>query len=146
MSDENAEEPARQALWSDDLKLSIPLIDGQHRNLVARLESLLEALGSRRPASALRESLHFLDSYAREHFHTEERFMKEHGFPGLEAHAGLHRHFRETVHKAEEFIRANPDSEKSLRLVKSVLANWYVQHIRGTDQEYAIYCRNKGTR
>ena len=144
MCDEIAEEHGRQALWSDDLELGIPLIDGQHRNLVARLESLLEALGTRRPESTVRQWLLFVDSYAREHFHTEERFMKEHGFPGLEAHAELHRHFGQTVVKAQKFIRANPGSEKSLQLVKSVLANWYIQHIKGTDQEYAIYFRNRG--
>ena len=31
-------------LWSPDLELGIPIIDGQHRNLVHHLELLLEEI------------------------------------------------------------------------------------------------------
>ena len=131
-------------LWTPRLVLGIPLIDGQHRNLVERLESLLRALRSGHPAHELRQCLDFVERYTQEHFQTEEHYMQVHKFPGFQAHQLLHRQFRVTVEKTRRFIEANPLSSKSLQLVRSLLVNWYVQHIQGTDQEYVAFYRDQG--
>jgi hemerythrin-like metal-binding protein len=111
---------------------------------VLRIESLLVALKSKRSMSALRECLHFLEQYTSEHFHTEEHFMSEHGYPGIEDHVEVHEHFKENVSKAGAFIQANPNSDQSLQLVQSMLVNWYVQHIKGIDRKYIKYFKENG--
>ena len=70
--------------------------------------------------------------------------MALHAFPGLAAHQQLHRDFRATVTKARRFIDAHQGSEKGVQLVHSLLANWYVQHIKGADQEYVTFFRGQG--
>ena len=138
-----SDEKETPRLWSPNLALGIPLIDGQHRNLVERLEGLLRALQSDRPEHDLRQCLDFVDRYTHEHFHTEERFMAMHSFPGLGAHQKQHREFQATVVKARRFIESNPRSDQSAQLVRSLLVNWYLHHIRGADQEYASFFRGK---
>ena len=144
MPDENGEEQARTAIWSEEYELGIPLIDGQHKKLIEQLGGLLKALKTRRKERSVRESLEFLDTYTNDHFHTEERLLREQGYPDLEAHLEAHKYFRDTVVKAKNFIRANPDSEKSVQLVQSLLINWFVRHIKGTDQDYVAMLKKQG--
>ena len=133
----------RPKLWTPDLELGIPLIDGQHKKLVQQLEEVFVAVKTRRPARLVQEALVFLDQYTQEHFHSEERFMAEHGYPGVEDHKAAHQHFRDQVTKAGKYVAVNPHSEKTLQLVQSMLVNWYIQHIKGTDQQYAKYVKNR---
>jgi len=129
-------------LWSPDFELGIPIIDGQHRNLVHHLELLLEGITKAKGDDVL-PCLGFLQKYTVEHFATEERFMRQHGFTGLDAHAAQHSEFRQTVLKARKFIRRNPTGEKSAQLVQSMLIRWYVKHVKGSDQQYAAFFREK---
>jgi hemerythrin len=144
MTDSPSPIGGEESLWSKRLALGIPLIDGQHRNLVERLEALLKALQSGHPAHELRQCLDFVERYTQEHFQTEEHYMQLHSFPGIEAHQELHRQFRESVRKARRFIEGDPQSSQSLKLVRSILINWYLQHIRGNDQEYVAHFRDQG--
>lgn len=144
MSSEDTGSQSGTSFWTPDLELGVPIIDGQHKNLILRIQALVVTLQSKRSRSALRECLRFLEQYTNEHFHTEERFIAEQGFPDAEAHKKLHDHFRDNITKAGAFIQANPDSEKSMQLVKSLLVNWYVQHIKGVDRKYIEYLRARG--
>jgi hemerythrin-like metal-binding protein len=124
------------AIWSPKYELGIPLIDGQHKRLVDEMEALLKSMKGRRTGKSVQECLDFLDIYTSEHFHTEERLMRQQGYPDLEAHLKAHQYFRDTVAKAQTFINLNPGSVKSLQLVQSMVINWFLKHIKGTDQKY----------
>lgn len=140
MPEENKTTP----LWSPALALGIPLIDGQHKNLIERLDALLKALAADRPAHhEVRQCLAFVEKYTQEHFQTEERYMALHAFPGLAVHQELHRDFQTKVARARRFIEANSRSDQSEQLVRSLLYNWYVHHIRGADQEYTAFFRDQ---
>jgi hemerythrin len=142
--DAHEEGQEKTAVWSEAYELGIPLIDGQHKKLIEQLGSLLKALKTRRKERSVRESLEFLDTYTNDHFYTEERLLREQGYPDLEAHLEAHKYFRDTVVKAKNFIRVNPDSEKSVQLVQSLLINWFVKHIKGTDQDYVALLKKQG--
>ena len=136
MASADAGDRDTSTIWSSEYELGIPLIDGQHKRLIEQLDALMKALKSLRTERVVRKCMEFLDTYTDDHFHTEERLLREHGYPHLDAHLEAHKYFRETVLKARDFIQANPRSDKSVQLVQSLLVNWFVKHIRGTDQEY----------
>ena len=46
--------------------------------------------------------------------------------------------------KAKSFLRSNPDPEKCAQLVQSMLVNWFLKHIKGTDQEYVALLKKHG--
>ena len=143
MENADAEGHEETTMWSSEYELGIPLIDGQHKRLIEQMGTLLRALNSRRTARVVQECVDFLETYTDEHFHTEERLLRERGYPDLEAHIEAHKYFRETVVKAQSFIRANPSSEKSIQLVQSMLVNWFLKHIKGTDQEYVALLKRQ---
>jgi len=131
-------------LWTKELELGIPLIDGQHRKLVAHLQDLDRAVHQGRPMSEVSECIDFLTEYTAEHFHTEERFLADKRYPDLEAHKQQHAAFKANVAKAARAVQTRLAAEQSVKLVQSMVVHWYLDHIRGTDQKYAIYLRDKG--
>ncbi len=132
-------------VWSARLVLGIPIIDGQHQNLLSHLEALVRALRSGHPVPALRRCLDFIEQYTQEHFQTEERYLAQRGYPGLAEHQELHRSFRLAMGKARRFVEVHPGSDQSVKLVRSLLIHWYVEHVLGADQGYAAHYRNQAS-
>jgi hemerythrin len=78
--------------WTQALSVGIPEIDAQHQELFRRVDRLLEATlaDDHRETGAM---LVFLGEYVLTHFSTEERFMREVGYPGLPRHREEHERF-----------------------------------------------------
>jgi hemerythrin len=78
--------------WTQALSVGIPEIDAQHQELFRRVDRLLAATlaDDHGETGAM---LAFLGEYVEVHFATEERFMQEVAYPGLERHRGEHERF-----------------------------------------------------
>jgi len=133
-----------ETLWTPDLELGIPLIDGQHRKLVEHLGRLRQSVEAGRPSREASECVDFLSQYTEEHFQTEERFMAKHYYPQLAEHQRLHEVFRSTVARAERAITTRLEFAQVIQLVQSMLVNWFIEHIKGTDQLYVNNLRERG--
>ena len=128
-------------LWTPDLQLGIPLIDGQHRRLVEQLAAVRDAVAAGRGAREVLQAIAFLEEYTTEHFHTEERYMAGHRYPGLERHRAIHAAFRSNVHRAVLAVEKWRGTGPAAELVERMLVHWYLRHIRGTDQKYAAHVK-----
>lgn len=82
--------------WDEGLSVGVEEIDVQHRQLLRRLRGLTTAAAEGR-ADELRAAFRFLERYVVEHFATEERWMADHGYPGLREHARGHAALVEAV-------------------------------------------------
>ena len=78
------------ANWSSRFETGIGIIDSQHRAIFAALNSLADSFQSGRASALVDETLTALLAYTVEHFQTEEKFMRELGYPGLAAHRAEH--------------------------------------------------------
>eukprot|EP00906_Rhabdomonas_costata_P028712 RCo040612 len=124
--------------WSDSFALGIPLIDSQHRNLLALLEQVRLMVVENKPPSALQKAMNGLLAYSIEHFETEELVMRLVGFPGLDAHRGLHAQFKSQTESFAEQLEANGlDPTELLRSVKQ----WLLAHVLQEDPLFAEYAR-----
>jgi len=140
-----ADTPASpQALWTKELELGLPLIDGQHRKLVGHLQDLERAVDLGRPMSEVAQCIEFLREYTEEHFHTEERFLAEKRYPELDRHRTQHEAFKANVAKAAQAVQTRLAAEQSVALIRSMVVHWYIDHIRGTDMGYVTYLRDNG--
>lgn len=133
-----------RSLWTKDLELGLPLIDGQHRKLVEHLQDLDRAVQQGRPMAEVAQCIDFLVEYTEEHFHTEEHFLTGKRYPDLEAHRQQHALFKANVTKASRAVQVSLAAEQSVALIQSMVVHWYLDHIRGTDQQYVTYLRGKG--
>lgn len=126
--------------WSDDLKIGVPQIDAQHMSFFECQKILVESCRSEASENALRNSLDFLEKYAREHFRDEEAYMHDHGCEKIEAHIKEHEAFIERVAQVKADYDEHGISKSLIWFVDHFLLDWITKHIMSFDQSLK-WCR-----
>ena len=111
----------------------------QHRELIAHVNALMEAVGRSRSREEIAKMMAFLEVYVVRHFRDEERLMEMMGYPQLDAHRALHASFRRTFAR----LRAEYDREGATPGLAAELnvrvGGWLVSHIGKLDRDFGEY-------
>lgn len=130
--------------WDAAYSVNIAILDSQHRTLVSMINELHQAMGEGSGKDKLGQILSNLVKYTQSHFATEERLMQSHGYPDLPAHKAQHDHLTGTV---MDFQRRFLSNEVGLSVeVMEFLRDWLVNHIMGSDKQYAPFLNARGVR
>ena len=81
--------------------------------------------------------------YTVKHFKDEEKFMEQHGFPGLAAHKTEHILLLQEAADFQENYNANPASVRPIEVAR-FLGDWLTHHIQQMDFTYATFIKAKG--
>lgn len=127
--------------WTDKMNVGLELIDGQHKTLCSYINALHRAMQEKETGSVLRELMGNLKDYTVTHFNTEEQYFSHSGYPDIERHKSVHKNF---VAKIEEYARkiARGEAMVSMDLLE-FLKDWLINHIQGTDRQYAPYVKER---
>jgi hemerythrin len=127
--------------WKPEYSVKIASIDGQHQNLFRMGEELYAAMSAGQGKAVLSKILDRLVQYTKVHFAHEERLMRAHGYPGLDAHLAEHRILTQKV------VAFQSDFEKGKALMTVQLLNflkdWLQHHIAESDQKYAPFLKER---
>lgn len=126
--------------WDESIALHIPAIDGQHRELIAWINTLNDAVLKGEGASLIDETFRKLINYILEHFAAEEQLMLSYNFPDFTSHRQEHDDF---VQKLKEIQSGFQDNEEISRKTLDFLVDWLICHIKGTDQRYGRFILGK---
>jgi hemerythrin-like metal-binding protein len=116
--------------WTDNNMLNIPIIDEQHRVIVATINSLYYFNQKGRGDEIFTSTLKILEEYTRLHFKTEEDLLLETGYPDFDRHIELHRNLAGRTHT---YKADNIDIIGTLSFLKI----WWLNHINVEDRKYA---------
>lgn len=119
----------RNIEWTADLEIGVPIIDDQHRDLIALANTVLSAFGTR-SRELVEGTVRQLLSYVQLHFDSELALMHEIGYAGAEDHARQH----DAISGHVEDLWAQRDNTPPEELF-SLLADWIVHHIRAEAAE-----------
>jgi hemerythrin len=128
--------------WSDDLKVGISEIDGQHQRLIDLANKLQASFETGAPPAQLGSQLNQLVDLSLLHFATEEKYFSEYRYPKATAHIEEHKHFAvETQQLQANLLKTGkaPDIE-----VLGFLEKWLRSHIRGGDLDFAVWAKQHG--
>jgi hemerythrin len=128
--------------WSDDLAVGVPEMDDQHRRLVLMFRRFSESLvGGKHTKCSLNDLVCGLLDYTRYHFTTEERLMRESGYPDAEAHRQRHQAFVDwATGLAGRFSRGQKvESGEAI----GFLSAWVADHIKVLDRELGEHVRSQ---
>lgn len=129
--------------WTQDLSVGIDAIDNQHKELIKRMDNLLEGINQDKGKQELYMMLKFMEDYGRIHFALEERLMLQHDYPGYKAHKSAHTKFIDTVGGLKnEFESVGAGLSLVLR-VQSKTIDWLADHIAMVDKRLGSYLKNK---
>ena len=131
----------RKIQWSEDFVIGIPEIDNQHKALVEKLNNLIDTYNDN--PDKIRDALDFLIDYALLHFETEESFMEQYNYPGLEEQIEEHRKFTKTVNKfVDDFLMMGATPEIAKRIEKE-LVEWIEHHILNVDKKIGEFIKKQ---
>jgi hemerythrin len=128
--------------WSDEHNVNVREIDDQHRQLVALVNQLHEAMKLRGGKEAIRRRLGDLIRHTQVHFSTEERLMSDTGYPEYGRHKAEHDALLRQVVNLERQVH-----EGDLLLSFGValdLRAWAIGHITFSDKPLGLFLNRHG--
>lgn len=125
-------------LWNPSLTTGVPLMDEQHKALIAHIEAFDTLCASAQTRRALDELLPQLKDYVQYHFSAEEELMQRlaDDYVHLDAHKTMHQRFFAQIVDMQTQRQDWGDLQTAMRM-RTYLHDWLVQHIAGTDQALA---------
>ena len=128
--------------WSDKFSVGINSIDTQHKQLIALINRLFDALSTGKGDKALAPILTELIVYTKTHFAYEERLFTQHGYPELHQHKAEHDKLAAQVLDIQKQMQ---EGKVGLSVsTMSFLKEWLSNHIVGTDKKYGPFLSGKG--
>ena len=130
------------ASWDESYSVGIKSIDDQHKRLFQLLSDFYASLENQSMADASAKILAGLFDYTKVHFADEEKLMAQAGYWNLASHQKQHAIFVAKLAEVDARLKAG-GTVLSLEITKFV-KDWLIQHIKGTDKEYAPVLKGKG--
>lgn len=128
--------------WSDSLLTGYPIIDSQHREIFAQIESFLKSGRHGKSKEQLNEMLAFIEDYINRHFIMEEELQKKYNYPDYNVHKQWHNEYRKQYLALKKQL--DHTGAQYQLAVKTIMftVDWLTNHINGTDKALATYIRN----
>ena len=130
--------------WTSDLTVGVPLIDAQHKALIAHLASLAAAIGKRQGETEIMGTLSFLSDYTQMHFATEIRHMTATAYPGLAEHQVRHDEFGAMLTTLHADLAEEGVTKVLADSIQTLMMNWLRNHIRTLDVQFGEFLQGKG--
>jgi len=127
--------------WDSSLESGYDKVDNQHKQLVVRLNNLIEASESGKGDSAVMETLDFLTGYAVKHFADEEQLQVDYEYPDYLNHKRIHDEFKKTVGEFVGKVSEKGPTEEIIGTVSTAIGSWLLNHIRGDDFRMAAFVK-----
>ena len=124
--------------WDDSFSVDVPLMDEQHKKLVAMINDLFHRCVSGSTSANLTFAMAVKEAanYAKIHFRTEEEYLEKAGYPGLDEQRKEHESFMEEV--LAIFMKYRRGQAEPLDLVR-FFKKWLLNHIAVLDKKYSSY-------
>lgn len=129
-----------RAEFTENLITGNKTIDGQHKELIEKINQLLQAVETSQDKLVAVKTLNFLNDYVEYHFQEEEKLQEDAGYPGLEDHKKQHEILKNTVADLTNMLEEEegPSAAFVEQLNKKVI-DWLYRHIEGFDRSVAEY-------
>ena len=118
------------AEFDESLVTGNEMIDSQHKELIAKINSLVESCEKDGGKVAAIKMLDYLAEYTEFHFNAEEKLQEEIEYPGIEEHKKQHQELYRVVDELHEMLEEQ---------VNRNVIQWLYKHIKGFDRSVAEY-------
>jgi hemerythrin len=134
--------------WTEDLSVGVELIDYQHRELIARINDLVNAIRQKTCKYKISDVLQFLDEYIVFHFGEEEKIMQKYAYPQYPAHRAQHKEFIANFQKLKKELPkleggTKPGSYDLSVETNRVVVDWILEHIAHVDMKLGRFLKDR---
>lgn len=120
------------------------LIDNEHKELIDRVNKLVESCENGKEKVTAVKTLDFLMDYTDFHFSDEEKLQQEAGYDKLEQRKVQHEDFKKSVDELRQMLEEEEGpTDAFVEAVNKNISQWLVNHIQGWDKAVAEFIRAK---
>lgn len=125
-----------------DLLTGNELIDSEHKELIDRINKLVDSCESGKEKTTAVRILDFLMDYTDFHFRDEEKLQEESGYPEIENHKLQHKVFEKAVNELKEMLEEEEGpTEAFVAAVNKNITEWFLNHIQVWDKKVAEHVK-----
>jgi hemerythrin len=110
-------------------------LDNHHKKLFEILNKMYDTCLQAENVNCAGPIIEELIEYTDYHFSTEEKYMVQKGFKGIEEHRQLHKYFVDKLIEMRQVENKTDYDYKKELLV--LLGNWILQHVTVEDKKYS---------
>jgi hemerythrin len=125
--------------WTPNLAEGVSSIDQQHKTLFDKANQLFEAGKNNRTKEFIAEMLDFLDDYTKQHFHSEEVYMKSISYPGYDDQKKMHTDFIASLAKLKKDYQESGSNILVILNANQMVVDWLLKHISIEDKKIGNY-------
>jgi hemerythrin-like metal-binding protein len=129
--------------WNEFLLTGNYEIDEQHMELFTVVNAFVQAIIDERDKEEVDKLFKFLDEYTVMSFGGEEKMLETEGYPDLSIHKAQHAYFKRTFSALKRRYDMLGHSEQLVKDTHRDVANWLLNHVAKTDQQWAAFIKNK---
>ncbi len=127
--------------WSNRYSVHIVEIDEQHKKLINLINEMYDAMQAGKGREIIDIVLDEFVDYTVFHFNTEERLLRQHGYPNYDDHKDMHDHIAKKARELKKTLdKRNKPSSIDVMLL---MTNWLNTHILEEDRKYVPYIASK---
>ena len=128
--------------WNDSLSVGVSVFDKEHKQLIALVNKLNQALAAGSAKKTMEDILRSLVNYTKIHFKHEEEYMTLYDYPEYAKHKAEH---DDLTRQVMEFSERYSTGKTSFSLeLMNFLKDWLTKHILGSDKKYKDFFQSKG--
>jgi hemerythrin len=129
-----------------DMETGVPKIDEQHKELIHRINAVLEIGSKSASHEETQKTINFLNEYIIKHFGEEEALQRQYKYPQYEQHREQHKFFIAEFKKLKEEFSANGPSPKFAVGINKTIISWITKHIKTVDVVFGQYYKEQAKR
>lgn len=127
--------------WGEHLSVGIKVFDQEHKELVALVNKLNQALKAGSAKKTMEDILQSLVNYTKIHFKHEEDYMVLYDYPEYQKHKQEH---EALTNQVLDFLNRYQAGKASFSLeLMNFLKDWLTKHILGSDKKYKDFFLSK---
>ncbi|MCI8714059.1 MAG: hemerythrin family protein [Ruminococcus sp.] len=129
-----------RAEFDETLVTGNEMIDSQHKELIGKINKLLDSCEAGNDKLAAVKTLDYLADYTDFHFSAEEKLQEEIEYPGIAEHKKEHENLRQVVTDLHDMlVEEEGPTEAFVEQVNKNVIEWLYRHIKGFDRSVAEY-------
>lgn len=126
-------------VWRDENNIGIPILDEQHRAVVAAINSLYYFIKEGWGLEALKPTLQIVKCNFIFHLKTEEGILAKADYPDIHDQAAYQKAFAAEI----DAVARDALSQREPELLLKFLKDWWLNHIKKDHKAYTAYLDSK---
>lgn len=128
--------------WTTNLAVGVESIDQQHKTLFDKANQLFEAGKNNRTKEFISEMLDFLDDYTKQHFGSEEAYMRSINYPNYNDQKKMHTDFIDALSKLKKDYQESGGNILVILNANQMVVDWLLKHISIEDKKIGTYANS----